>query len=480
MRACVEERRACCPSPWPRRSRAGTLRGRVEVVDKGGKRATDLADAVVWVEGPRVTPPASSATDRDEGQGLRARAWRWCRWAAPSSSRTRTRSSTTCSRSPARTASTSTSTRSRRAAPGRSEHPGLVRVYCNIHPQMSAFVLVRDNPFWARRRRRRLLRDRRTCRRAAWVLKAWHERSGEAAQAGHRARGGARSTSPLDPRRLELEARAATRTSSARTTRPARGTEEERRLPMGLTGKILLFIAALVVLLVGGTLAFTTVQADRLARATIDAGLKETRDVWQAIQADRFNKLKLGVRVLANDPYFKAALAERDQATTLDSLGERGQDLERRLHDGDRPGGRAGGPHRPALGHGRRPLRPTRSCGARSRARTRRRCGGRATSSSPRSRCRCRRARSWWACWSPGYGINEAVASQIRKLTHSEIAFLVAGRRVSRRASPSPRSGPREPALAAALSRPELAGARDGALRDRPRRATATSASASR
>ena len=33
------------------------------------------------------------------------------------------------------------------------------------------------------------------------------------------------------------------------------------------------------------------------------------------------------MRVLANDPYFKAALAERDQATTLDSLGERGEDL---------------------------------------------------------------------------------------------------------------------------------------------------------
>jgi hypothetical protein len=96
---------------------------------------------------------------------------------------------------------------------------------------------------------------------------------------------------------------------------------------MGLTGKILLFVATLVVLLVGGTLAFTTVQADRLARSTIDAGLQETREVWQAIQADGFNKLRLGVRVLANDPYFKAALAERDRATTLDSLAERGQDL---------------------------------------------------------------------------------------------------------------------------------------------------------
>src|SRR5512145_1743702 len=117
-----------------------------------------------------------------------------------------------------------------------------------------------------------------------------------------------------------------TRTSSARITRSARSTEGAAP-QMGLTGKILLFIATLVVLLVGGTLAFTTVQADRLARSTIDAGLKETRDVWQTIQADRFNKLRLGVRVLANDPYFKAAISERDQDTTLDSLGERGHDL---------------------------------------------------------------------------------------------------------------------------------------------------------
>ena len=29
------------------------------------------------------------------------------------------------------------------------ETPGLVRVYCNIHPQMSTFVHVRDNPYFA-------------------------------------------------------------------------------------------------------------------------------------------------------------------------------------------------------------------------------------------------------------------------------------------------------------------------------------------
>ena len=69
----------------------------------------------------------------------------------------------------------------------------------------------------------------------------------------------------------------------------------------------------------GATLAFTTLQADRLARGTIDAGLKETRDVWETFQADRYNKLKLGVRVLANDPYFKAAIdpsATRPRSST--------------------------------------------------------------------------------------------------------------------------------------------------------------------
>lgn len=97
---------------------------------------------------------------------------------------------------------------------------------------------------------------------------------------------------------------------------------------MGLTQKILLLTGLLIVALVAITLAFTTVQADRLARDTIREGLQETRGVWQAIQAERFDKLRLGVRVLANDPYFKAALAERDQATTLDSLAERGTDLD--------------------------------------------------------------------------------------------------------------------------------------------------------
>ncbi len=224
---------------------------------------------------------------------------------------------------------------------------------------------------------------------------------------------------------------------------------------MGLTGRILLFIAALVVLLVGGTLAFTTVQADRLARATIDGGLKETRDVWQAIQADRFNKLKLGVRVLANDPYFKAALAERDQATTLDSLGERGQDLGADFMLATDPAGVLVA----------RTDRPTATGDAlASDPIVRRALDGEDSATLWRQGDQLFTAVAVPMQTGPelvgvlvaGYGLNEAVASQIRRLTHSEIAFLVEAPGQPARLAVSS-LGPREAALSAAVSRPELA-----------------------
>ena len=228
---------------------------------------------------------------------------------------------------------------------------------------------------------------------------------------------------------------------------------------MGLTGKILLFIAALVVALVGGTLVFTTVQADRLARSTIDAGLRETRDVWQAIQSDRFNKLKLGVRVLANDPYFKAALGERDQATTLDSLGERGQDLGADFMMATDPAGRlVARTDRPSAAGDDLSTDPI----------VRRALDGEDSATLWRQGDRLFTAVAVPMQTGPelvgvlvaGYGLDEAVASQIRRLTHSEIAFLVQSPGQAARLTVSS-LGPRETSLSAALARPELAGAEE-------------------
>jgi len=52
---------------------AGTVRGRVGVVEKSGKKASDVADAVVWVEGPRVKPSPSNATVTMKGKAFAPR-----------------------------------------------------------------------------------------------------------------------------------------------------------------------------------------------------------------------------------------------------------------------------------------------------------------------------------------------------------------------------------------------------------------------
>ena len=97
---------------------------------------------------------------------------------------------------------------------------------------------------------------------------------------------------------------------------------------MGLTQKILIFTSLLVVALVATSLVFTTVQADRLAHENIERGLAETKQFWETFQADRYNKLKLGIRVLGNDPAFKSLVETRDAATIIDTLKERNEEIK--------------------------------------------------------------------------------------------------------------------------------------------------------
>ena len=190
------------------------------------------------------------------------------------------------------------------------QHPGVVRVYCNIHPQMSAVVVVRDNPFFAKAAPDGTFAIA-DVPAGKYTLKAWHERGRRGRARGHGARAEGDVEAALHPGRLDLQAR---RPQEQVRQGLLRGREVLGAAAMGLTQKILLFTSALVVALVATTLAFTTVQADRLAHATINQGLKETREVWETFQADRYNKLKLGVRVLGNDPAFKAAV-RRDRRT---------------------------------------------------------------------------------------------------------------------------------------------------------------------
>jgi len=227
---------------------------------------------------------------------------------------------------------------------------------------------------------------------------------------------------------------------------------------MGLTQKILLFTSALIVALVAITLVFTTVQADRLARDTITEGLRETREVWQAIQADRFNKLRLGVRVLANDPYFKAALSERDVPTTLDSLQERGRDLDADFMvatdwDGvvvartDRPGD--SGEDLSAD-----PIIDGALAGEESATLWRQGDGLSTAVAVP-----MQTGPELVGVLVAGYVIDEGVAAQIRRLTHSEIAYVLDGDDGPRLAVSS--LGPRESALVPRLREPGMRGSGD-------------------
>ena len=224
---------------------------------------------------------------------------------------------------------------------------------------------------------------------------------------------------------------------------------------MGLTQKILVFTGLLIVILVAGTVAFTTVQANRLAHAEIDRGLTETKGVWETFQADRYNKLKLGLRVLANDPAFKAAVGETDPATIHDMLKERGQDLAADffiatdpngvvLARSDRPAGAGDDLSKDPLV--RKPLEEGQESATVWRQ------GDRlfhAVSAVMQT------GQDVVGVLIAGYGIDEVLANNIQKITHSKVAYLTRAQGQPPLISVST-LGAKENALRGALTRPEL------------------------
>jgi plastocyanin len=159
---------------------AGTLRGRVAVVEKDGRPAKDAADAVVWVEGPKTRPRPSSATIAMKGKAFVPRVA-----VVPMGGSVEFPNQDSIFHN---VFSVSGENRfdlnlykKPKSASKLFEHPGVVRIYCNIHPQMSGFVIVRDNPYWAR-----VGADGSFAipdvPAGTWVVKGWHERSGESAQ----------------------------------------------------------------------------------------------------------------------------------------------------------------------------------------------------------------------------------------------------------------------------------------------------------
>jgi len=165
------------PPPGAARAEAGTVRGRVQLAEKDGRASADLADAVVWVEGPKARPRPASATVAMKNKAFLPRVV-----VVPVGGTVEFPNA-----DPVFHNVFSASGENRfdldlykrpKSGVQTFQHPGLVRVYCNIHPQMSAFVVVRDNPFWARPAADGsfAIED---VPAGSWTVKAWHERGGE-------------------------------------------------------------------------------------------------------------------------------------------------------------------------------------------------------------------------------------------------------------------------------------------------------------
>ena len=223
---------------------------------------------------------------------------------------------------------------------------------------------------------------------------------------------------------------------------------------MGLTQKILLFTSALIIALTGITLAYTTIRADRLAQQTVEAMLGETRGVWDTYQENRFRQLLLGVRVLANDAAFKAGVETGDEPTIADMLQERGQDLLADFFI--------------ATDYDGIVLARSDRIEAQGQDLSEDPIVGSALEGEESATVWKQDGRFYHAVSVPmlfgpdligilvaGYAIDEPLANEIRKLTHSEIAFLTrepGGRPVLSVSS----LGPREDDLRAALGQATL------------------------
>jgi len=158
---------------------AATVIGKVDLVDKGGRKATDLSDVVVYVDGARLKPRPTTTTVTMKGKAFAPRVV-----VVPVGGTV-----VFPNEDPIFHNAFSVSGENRfdlelykrpKVGSFTFQHPGVVKVYCNIHPQMSAVVLVRDNPYFAKANADGSF-SIEGVPAGKYTLKGWHERSPEAA-----------------------------------------------------------------------------------------------------------------------------------------------------------------------------------------------------------------------------------------------------------------------------------------------------------
>ena len=161
-------------------ARGGDIVGKVELTEKGGKKATDLSDVVVYVDSSKAKarPAKEPVTIRMKSKMFEPHVLI-------------VGTGTTIqfpNEDPILHNVFSVSGEGfdlglyKRPKSGSRvfDKPGMYTLYCNIHPQMSAVVVVRDNPYFAAVTKDGSFRIEGVPA-GEYKVVAWHERAGESA-----------------------------------------------------------------------------------------------------------------------------------------------------------------------------------------------------------------------------------------------------------------------------------------------------------
>jgi plastocyanin len=163
------------------RAHAGSVTGQVQLLEKGGAKAGDLSDVVVYLEGAKAakTKPASVTMT------MKAKSFVPRVVIVPLGGTVEFPND-----DPIFHNAFSVTPENKfdlelykkpKSGSWTFKSPGVVNVYCNIHPQMSAVVVVRDNPFYAKANKDGSFTIEGVPA-GKYTLVAWHERGGDKAQ----------------------------------------------------------------------------------------------------------------------------------------------------------------------------------------------------------------------------------------------------------------------------------------------------------
>jgi len=158
--------------------RGPVVSGKIVVLDKGNKPSTDVGQAVIWLESPRavpVTPMTAQVVTSDKE--FKPRVVVVTVGSTVEFPNSDPFDHNVFSLSQEGLFDLGLYGRGM-AKSARFTRPGIIRVYCNVHAQMSAFVVVRDSPFYAQPGGDGSF-SIGAVPPGTYTLRAWHERAAE-------------------------------------------------------------------------------------------------------------------------------------------------------------------------------------------------------------------------------------------------------------------------------------------------------------